>query len=109
MADGAGVVLGAALVGAGVAAGAGLAGATGAGNPGTLGTAVSVEIGFLVVATSPRGIRNILLRSASAAMMPATHTVPLAKKSRVRREPNVEPKVDPSPPKAPLAPPPLLG
>ena len=85
------------------------AGATGAGIPGTLGTAVSVEIGFFVVATSPRGIRNILLRIASAAIMPATQTVPFAKKSRVRREPNVEPRVDPNPPNAPLAPPPLLG
>ena len=105
---------GAALVGAGVAgvevAGAGVAaGATGAGIPGTLGTVVPVEIGFLVVATSPRGIRNILLSSANAAMIPATHTVPFAKKSRVRREPNVDPRVEPSPPKAPLAPPPLLG
>jgi len=40
---------------------------------------------------------------------PASHVVPFARKSRVLRDPNVEPSCDPRFPNAPPTPPPLLG
>jgi hypothetical protein len=45
----------------------------------------------------------------NTAIPPATQLVPFARKSRVRREPNVEPSWVPSEPNALLMPPPLLG
>jgi hypothetical protein len=48
-------------------------------------------------------------RRQSTASAPAAQVVPFARKSSVRREPNVDPSEEPRPPKAPPRLPPLLG
>ncbi len=61
---------------------------------------------LVVVTPEPR---NILAIRQSAASDPASQVVPFARKSSVRREPNVEPSCEFRFPNAPPTPPPLLG